>query len=131
MIREIWLARVKYVYNSLWKRDFGHIYGANIFLPESSATTGGVDSLLEHTGNIRVAQEKAARAFGCQHLVFGTNGTSTSSKIAVQAIVRPGDIVLVDRNCHKSHHYALVLCGGRPPHVDSDPVAARSRHRAR
>src|SRR6476659_4288660 len=88
------LARVKSVFNSHWFRDFGHFYGANMFLAESSATTGGLDSLLEPTGNIKVAQDKAARAFGCKKLFFGTNGTSTSNKIAVQALVRPGDIVL-------------------------------------
>src|SRR5207247_727368 len=83
----------KSIFNSHWIRDFGHFYGANIFMAESSATTGGLDSLLEPTGNIKTSQDKAARAFGCQKLFFGTNGTSTSIKIAVQAIVRPGDIV--------------------------------------
>ncbi len=80
------VARGKSVFNSHWIRDFGHFYGANIFMAESSATTGGLDSLLEPTGNIKTSQDKAARAFGCQKLFFGTNGTSTSNKIAVQAI---------------------------------------------
>src|SRR6184192_4125101 len=80
------VARGKSIFNSHWIRDFGHFYGANIFLAESSATTGGLDSLLEPTGNIRVAQEKAARAFGCGELFFGTNGTSTSNKIVEQAL---------------------------------------------
>lgn len=124
------VARGKSVFNSHWIRDFGHFYGANIFLAESSATTGGLDSLLEPTGNIKLAQEKAARAFGCQHLFFGTNGTSTSNKIAVQAIVRPGDIVLVDRNCHKSHHYGLVFCGGQPLYVEAYPLTDYSMYGA-
>ncbi|HSI14121.1 MAG TPA: hypothetical protein VK961_18885 [Chthoniobacter sp.] len=124
------VARGKSVFNSHWIRDFGHFYGANIFLAESSATTGGLDSLLEPTGNIKSAQEKAARAFGCQHLFFGTNGTSTSNKIAVQAIVRPGDIVLVDRNCHKSHHYGLVFCGGQPLYVEAYPLTEYSMYGA-
>src|SRR5213075_2496719 len=122
------VARGKSIFNSHWIRDFGHFYGANIFLAESSATTGGLDSLLEPTGNIRVAQEKAARAFGCGELFFGTNGTSTSNKIAVQALVRPGDIVLVDRNCHKSHHYGLVLCGGQPLYVEAYPLTEYSMY---
>lgn len=124
------VARGKSVFNSHWIRDFGHFYGANIFLAESSATTGGLDSLLEPTGNIKSAQEKAARAFGCQQLFFGTNGTSTSNKIAVQALVRPGDIVLVDRNCHKSHHYGLVLCGGQPLYVEAYPLTEYSMYGA-
>jgi arginine decarboxylase len=124
------VARGKSVFNSHWIRDFGHFYGANIFLAESSATTGGLDSLLEPTGNIKVAQDKAARAFGCKKLFFGTNGTSTSNKIAVQALVRPGDIVLVDRNCHKSHHYGLVLCGGQPLYVEAYPLTEYSMYGA-
>jgi arginine decarboxylase len=124
------IARGKSVFNSHWIRDFGHFYGANIFLAESCATSGGLDSLLEPTGNIRIAHEKAARAFGCQQLFFGTNGTSTSNKIAVQAIVRPGDIVLVDRNCHKSHHYGLVLCGGQPLYVEAYPLTEYSMYGA-
>src|SRR5881394_3352543 len=124
------VARGKSIFNSHWIRDFGHFYGANIFLAESSATTGGLDSLLEPTGNIRTSQDKAARAFGCQKLFFGTNGTSTSNKIAVQAIVRPGDIVLVDRNCHKSHHYGLVLCGGQPLYVEAYPLTEYSMYGA-
>jgi arginine decarboxylase len=124
------VARGKSIFNSHWIRDFGHFYGANIFMAESSATTGGLDSLLEPTGNIKVAQDKAARAFGCQRLFFGTNGTSTSNKIAVQAIVRPGDIVLVDRNCHKSHHYGLVICGGQPLYVEAFPLTEYSMYGA-
>src|SRR6516165_5453941 len=124
------VARGKSIFKSNWIRDMGAFYGANIFLAESSATTGGLDSLLEPTGNIKVAQEKAARAFGCKHLFFGTNGTSTSNKIAVQAIVRPGDIVLVDRNCHKSHHYGLVICGGQPLYVEAYPLTEYSMYGA-
>src|SRR5262249_3719047 len=78
--------------------------------------------LLEPTGNIKKAQELAARAFGAQHAYFGTNGTSTSNKIVVQALCGPGDIVIVDRNCHKSHHYGFVLAGARPYYVDAFPL---------
>ena len=65
----------------------GEFYGVNLFLAESSATTGGLDSLLEPTGNIKRAQELAARAFGADHVFFVTNGTSTSNKMAVQALL--------------------------------------------
>ena len=89
----------------------GEFYGANLFLAESSATTGGLDSLLEPTGNIKKAQDKAARAFGADRVFFVTNGTSTSNKMVHQALLEPGDIVIADRNCHKSHHYGMVLAG--------------------
>ena len=56
------IARGKSVFRSDWIRDMGEFYGLNLFLAESSATTGGLDSLLEPTGNIKKAQDKAARA---------------------------------------------------------------------
>ena len=100
----------------------GEFYGMNIFLAETSATSGGLDSLLEPHGPIKKAQEKAARAFGAKQTFFSTNGTSTCNKIVVQAIVRPGDIVLVDRDCHKSHHYGMVLAGAQVVYLDSYPL---------
>ncbi|MTH61657.1 decarboxylase [Paracoccus litorisediminis] len=124
------IARGKSVFKSDWIRDMGEFYGLNIFLAESSATTGGLDSLLEPTGNIKLAQEMAARAFGADHVFFVTNGTSTSNKMVHQALVAPGDIVLLDRNCHKSHHYGLVLAGGQPLYIDAFPMTEYSMYGA-
>lgn len=124
------IARGKSVFRSNWIRDMGEFYGINLFLAESSATTGGLDSLLEPTGNIKKAQEMAARAFGADHVFFVTNGTSTSNKMVVQALVAPGDIVIVDRNCHKSHHYGLVLGGGQPIYVEAYPLTQYSMYGA-
>jgi arginine decarboxylase len=116
------VARGKSIFKSNWIQDMGQFYGANLFMAESSATTGGLDSLLEPTGNVKLAQEKAARCFGAQRVYFGTNGTSTSNKIVIQALLRPGDIVLIDRNCHKSHHYGLVLAGAQPVYLEAFPL---------
>jgi arginine decarboxylase len=124
------IARGKSIFRSDWIRDMGEFYGPNLFLAESSATTGGLDSLLEPTGNIKRAQEKAARAFGADHVFFVTNGTSTSNKMAVQALIAPGDIVIVDRNCHKSHHYGMVLGGGQPLYVEAFPMTEYSMYGA-
>ncbi len=124
------IARGKSVFRSQWIRDMGEFYGINLFLAESSATTGGLDSMLEPTGNIKKAQEDSARAFGADHCFFVTNGTSTSNKMVVQALVAPGDIVVVDRNCHKSHHYGMVLGGGQPLYVEAFPLTAYSMYGA-
>ena len=124
------IARGKSVFKSDWIRDMGEFYGINLFLAESSATTGGLDSLLEPTGNIKRAQDMAARAFGADHVFFVTNGTSTSNKMVHQALVGPGDIVILDRNCHKSHHYGLVLAGGQPLYVDAYPMTEYSMYGA-
>jgi arginine decarboxylase len=124
------IARGKSVFRSDWIRDMGEFYGPTLFLAESSATTGGLDSLLEPTGNIKIAQEKAARAFGADHVFFVTNGTSTSNKMAVQALLGPGDIAIVDRNCHKSHHYGMVLAGAQPLYVEAFPMTEYSMYGA-
>ena len=79
---------------------------------------------------LKTAQEKAAVAFGAQHTYFSTNGTSTSNKIVVQALVEPGDLVLIDRDCHKSHHYGLVLAGALPVYLDSYPIPKYSMYGA-
>ncbi|MGB7971930.1 MAG: hypothetical protein WCF31_08180 [Candidatus Deferrimicrobiaceae bacterium] len=124
------LARGKSVFRSNWIRDMGRFYGTNLFLAESSATTGGLDSLLEPTGNIKQAQEMTARAFGAKRAYFATNGTSTSNKIVVMAVCKPGDIVIVDRNCHKSHHYGFVLAGAQPYYVEAFPLTQYSMYGA-
>ncbi len=124
------VARGKSIFKSNWIRDMGAFYGINLFLAESSATTGGLDSLLEPTGNIKVAQDKAARAFGADHVFFVTNGTSTSNKMVEQALLAPGDIMLVDRNCHKSHHYGAVLSGALPLYVEAYPLTKYSMYGA-
>ena len=124
------VARGKSIIKSNWISDMGRFYGINLFLAESSATTGGLDSLLEPTGNIKVAQDKAARAFGADRVFFVTNGTSTSNKMVEQALLGPGDIMLVDRNCHKSHHYGAVLSGAFPLYVEAYPLTQYSMYGA-
>ncbi len=124
------IARGKSIIKSNWIRDMGEFYGLNLFLAETSATTGGLDSMLEPTGTIKVAQEKFARAVGADHVFFVTNGTSTSNKMVYQAVTKPGDIVIVDRNCHKSHHYGMVLSGAQPLYVEAFPMTEYSMYGA-
>ncbi len=116
------ISRGKSISRSHWIQDMGAFYGSNIFLAETSATSGGLNSLLEPHGPIKEAQELAARAFGAKQTFFATNGTSTCNKIVVQALVHPGDIVLIDHDCHKSHHYGMVLSGAEVVYLDSYPL---------
>jgi arginine decarboxylase len=113
------VSHAKSIVNSHWIRDMVDFYGLEIFLAETSATCGGLDSLLEPTGPLREAQQLAATTFGSRQTYFVTNGTSTANKIVVQALVQPGDIVLVDRNCHQSHHYGLMLAGAMVTYLDA------------
>lgn len=124
------ISRGNSVFKSRWIKDFGDFYGRNMFLAETSATTGGLDSLLQPTGPIKKAQEMASDAYGSQYTFFVTNGTSTANKIVMQALVEPEDVVLIDRDCHKSHHYGLVLAGAYPVYLDSYPIQEYSMYGA-
>ncbi|HEX2746168.1 MAG TPA: hypothetical protein VHN16_17450 [Streptosporangiaceae bacterium] len=116
------ISHAKSILESHWIHDMIDFYGMEIFLAETSATCGGLDSLLEPTGPLREAQQLAAETFGSRKTYFVTNGTSTANKIVVQALVQPGDIVLVDRNCHQSHHYGLMLAGAMVTYLDAYPL---------
>ncbi|MGC2653415.1 MAG: aminotransferase class I/II-fold pyridoxal phosphate-dependent enzyme [Mycobacterium sp.] len=116
------IARGASIFNSKSLHDMGEFYGRNIFMAETSTTSGGLDSLLDPHGNIKKAMDKAAVTWSANQTYFVTNGTSTANKIVVQALTRPGDIVLIDRNCHKSHHYGLVLAGAYPLYLDAYPL---------
>jgi len=124
------ISRGNSVFKSRWISDFGDFYGRNVFLAETSATNGGLDSLLQPKGPLKKAQQKAAKAFGAEHTFYVTNGTSTANKIVQQALIKPGDVVLVDRDCHKSHHYGLVLAGAFPAYLDSYPIQEYSMYGA-
>lgn len=115
------IARGGSVVGSKWIKDLVDFYGLNLLLAETSATSGGLDSLLAPVRTLKKAQELAARAYGAKHTFFVTNGTSTANKIVHQALLSPNDVVLVDRNCHKSHHHAVVLTGARPAYLEAYP----------
>jgi arginine decarboxylase len=116
------ISQGKSILNSHWIKDMVDFYGLDIFLAETSATGGGLDSLLEPTGPLRQAQQLAADTFGSRQTYFVTNGTSTANKIVAQSLLAPGDIALVDRNCHQSHHYGLMLSGANVSYLEAYPL---------
>ena len=81
-------------------------------------------------GRSRRRRSSRRSAFGSQHTFFATNGTSSANKIVVQALVEPGDVVLIDRDCHKSHHYGMVLSGAYPVYLHSYPLPKYSMYGA-
>jgi arginine/lysine/ornithine decarboxylase len=107
---------------SSWLGDFYDFYGQDVFNGETTTTSAPLDSLLEPKGSIKAAQDLAAEAFGAERTFFVTNGTSTAVKILYQALLKPGDTVLIDRCCHKSHHYGLVLSGASPAYLPGEPL---------
>jgi arginine/lysine/ornithine decarboxylase len=70
--------------------------------------------LLDHTGPVAASERNAARIFNADHCFFVTNGTSTSNKMVWHHTVAPGDVVVVDRNCHKSILHSIIMTGAIP-----------------
>jgi arginine decarboxylase len=122
------IGRGKSILKSRWIRDTATFFGPSGFTGETSATTGGLDSLLQPHGPLKRAQELAARAFGARKTWFVTNGTSTANKIVMQGLVRPGDIVLLAHDCHKSHPYAVIMSGAHPVYLDAYPLSEYSMY---
>ncbi len=102
------------VKHSPFARDFYNFFGENLFLTDVSVSVPELDSLLHPGGVILEAQELAARAFNARYTFFSTNGTSTSNKVLIQTLLKPGDAILMDRNCHKSVHYGAIIAGAEP-----------------
>src|SRR6516165_6012610 len=95
-------------------RMFHQFFGENMLRADVCNAVEELGQLLDHTGPVADAERNAARIFSADHMYFVTNGTSTSNKIVWSAMVSPGDVVVVDRNCHKSVLHALILTGAVP-----------------
>lgn len=95
-------------------RMFHQFFGENLLRADVCNAVEELGQLLDHTGPVAAAERNAARIFGADHLFFVTNGTSTSNKIVWHYIVAPGDVVVVDRNCHKSVLHAITMTGAIP-----------------
>ncbi len=90
-------------------------FGENIFRNDLCNADVDLGDLLIHEGAAAEAQKYAARVFGADKTYFVLNGTSTSNKVVANAVLRRGDLVLFDRNNHKSlHQGALVQAGAIP-----------------
>ncbi len=93
---------------------FHQFFGENMLRADVCNAVEELGQLLDHTGPVAASERNAARIFNADHLFFVTNGTSTSNKIVWHSTVAPGDIVIVDRNCHKSVLHAIIMTGAIP-----------------
>ncbi|MDB5810689.1 MAG: lysine decarboxylase [Betaproteobacteria bacterium] len=93
---------------------FHQFFGENMLRADVCNAVDELGQLLDHSGPVAASERNAARIFNCDHLFFVTNGTSTSNKMVWHSTVAPGDVVLVDRNCHKSILHAITMTGAIP-----------------
>src|SRR6202051_173284 len=99
-------------------RIFVEHLGEAVFRDDLANSVLELGDLLTHEGPALAAQKEAARIFGAEKTYFVLNGTSTSNKVVLAALVTDGDLVLFDRNNHKAaYHGALMIAGGIPVYV--------------
>ncbi len=93
---------------------FHQFFGENMLRADVCNAVEELGQLLDHTGPVAASERNAARIFNADHCFFVTNGTSTSNKMVWHSTVGPDDIVVVDRNCHKSILHSIIMTGAIP-----------------
>ncbi len=93
---------------------FHQFFGENMLRADVCNAVEELGQLLDHTGPVLQSERNAARIFNADHCFFVTNGTSTSNKMVWHHTVAPGDVVVVDRNCHKSILHSIIMTGAIP-----------------
>ena len=98
-------------------RLFFDFFGEQMFRSDLSTSVGDLGSLLDHSGPIGEAEKRAAEVFNADMTLFVTNGTSTSNRVVHQASVVAGDVVVNDRNAHKSIEQADTITHAAPVYM--------------
>jgi arginine decarboxylase len=105
-------------------RAFFDFLGENVFRTDMGIERGVLGSLLDHTGPVAQSEKHAARVFGAHRSYSGVVGTSGANRSIMQACMKEDDLVVLDRNCHKSIEQGLMLTGARPVYM----VPTRNRY---
>ncbi|MBZ0059912.1 MULTISPECIES: ornithine decarboxylase [unclassified Leclercia] len=101
-------------------RQFFDFFGENVFRADMCNADVKLGDLLIHEGSAKHAQKFAAKVFNADKTYFVLNGTSAANKVVTNALLTRGDLVLFDRNNHKSnHHGALIQAGATPVYLEA------------
>jgi len=101
-------------------RQFYEFFGENMFRADMCNADVKLGDLLIHEGSAKEAQKFAAKVFHADKTYFVLNGTSSANKVVTNALLTRGDLVLFDRNNHKSvHHGALIQAGATPVYLET------------
>ncbi|ELY3738575.1 ornithine decarboxylase [Cronobacter sakazakii] len=101
-------------------RQFYNFFGENVFRADMCNADVKLGDLLIHEGSAKHAQKFAAKVFHADKTYFVLNGTSAANKVVTNALLTQGDLVLFDRNNHKSnHHGALIQAGATPVYLEA------------
>jgi len=105
-------------------RLYHDFYGENLFRTDMGIERTSLGSLLDHTGAFGESEKNAARVFGADRSWSVVVGTSGSNRTIMQACMTENDVVVIDRNCHKSIEQGLILTGAKPVYM----VPSRNRY---
>ena len=101
-------------------RAFFDFFGEHIFRADLCNADVKLGDLLIHEGYAHDAQAHAAAVYNADKTYFVLNGTSSANKVVLNALLTPGDIILYDRNNHKSIcHGGLVMSGATPIYLET------------
>jgi ornithine decarboxylase len=101
-------------------RQFYDFFGENVFRADMCNADVKLGDLLIHEGSAKHAQKFAAKVFNADKTYFVLSGTSAANKVVTNALLTRGDLVLFDRNNHKSnHHGALIQAGATPVYLEA------------
>jgi len=98
-------------------REFYNFFGEALLRSDLSISVGQLGSLLDHSGPVGESEKYLARVFGAHRSYHVTNGSSMSNRVILGASATRGQIVLIDRNCHKSVEHAITFSGAIPVYL--------------
>ena len=102
-------------------RAFVRALGEGAFTADISDSSSVIGDPSSHEGVSGEAEALAASVYGSDRCFFVLGGTSASNRIAISALVSEGDLILFDRNNHKSaSQAALAAAGGLPVYLASE-----------
>lgn len=100
---------------------FNKFFGKNLMFADTSDTVAELGDTMTHEGTPLTAEQKAAKTYNADKVYFCTNGTTSANSICASAVLTKDDLVLFDRNNHKSlYNSALVMTGAKPVYIQTD-----------
>ena len=100
---------------------FNKFFGKNLMFADTSDTVPQLGDTMTHAGTPLDAEKLAAKTYHADKVYFCTNGTTSANSICASALLSEGDLVLFDRNNHKSlYNSALVMSGAKPVYISTD-----------
>lgn len=97
--------------------EFFNFYGENMLRSDIGVATAEMGDYLIHAGPPKKSEEIAAERFGADWTFYGVGGSSASNRIVAQGAIGADEMVIMDRNCHKSLNHGLTLSQGRPVYL--------------